>query len=77
MVFAVRLHTDAFELLWPDTVAWVDESGDEISFRTGPNPALTKPMIERLAMPAILSAIGRKLAPTVVFRNRDDLTSAS
>src|SRR5271157_4998096 len=75
LIFALRLHTDVFELLWPDTIAWLDH--EKMAFCTGPNPAVTKPMVERLAGLTTLSVVARKLAPTTALRNRDDLKALS
>ena len=75
LIFALRLHTDVFELLWPDTIAWLDH--EKMAFCTGPNPAVTKPMVERLAGLTTLSVVARKLAPTTTLRNRDDLKALS
>ena len=75
MIFALRLHTDVFELLWPDTIAWLDH--EKMAFCTGPNPLVTKPMVERLATLTTLSVVARKLAPTTALRNRDDVKALS
>ena len=75
LIFALRLHTDVFELLWPDTIAWLDH--EKMAFCTGPNPVVTKPLVERLTTLTTLSVVARKLAPTTVLRNRNDLKALS
>ncbi|MFI5020474.1 MAG: methyltransferase domain-containing protein [Alphaproteobacteria bacterium] len=77
LIFALRLHTDEFELLWPDRVAWVDHSGKEIVFCTGANPAVTQPLIERLAVATTLSVIARKTRETKLMRSRHDLKAST
>src|SRR5208282_1295625 len=71
LIFALRLHTDDFELLWPDRIGWVDHSEKEIAFRIGANPAVTQPLIERLVVATTLSAVARKPRETTVLRSRD------
>ena len=73
LILALRLHTDEFELLWPDRIGWVDHSEKEIAFRVGANPAVTQPLIERLLVATTLSAVARKPRETTVLRSRDDL----
>lgn len=75
LIFALRLHTDVFELLWPDTIAWLDH--EKMAFCTGPNPAVTKPLVERLATLTTLSVVACKPAPTTALRNRDDVKALS
>ena len=75
LIFALRLHTDVFELLWPDTISWLDY--EKMAFCTGPNPAVTKPMVERLATLTTLSVVACKLAPTTALRNRDNVEALS
>ena len=73
LIFALRLHTDEFELLWPDRIGWVDHAEKEIAFRIGANPAVAQPLIERLVVATTLSAVARKPRETTVLRSRDDL----
>jgi len=77
LIFALRLHTDEFELLWPDRLGWVDHSGNEIAFCTGANPAVTQPLIERLAVATTLSVIARKTRETTVMRSRHDIKAST
>jgi len=76
MILALRIHTDLFQLVWPEQVGWADHSGLEITFRSGPNSAASLPLTERLSAPTTFSAIANKKAPTRALRSRADLFPA-
>ena len=76
MILALRMHTDQFQLIWPEHVGWVDHSGPEIAFCSGPNSASSLPLIERLSAQTTFSAIADKTAPTLALRSRAGLAPA-
>ena len=76
MILALRMHTDQFQLVWPEEIGWTDDSGPEIVFCSGPNSAVSLPLIDRLSVPTTFSAIADKTAPTLALRSRAGLAPA-
>jgi uncharacterized protein YbaR (Trm112 family) len=76
MILALRMHTERFQLVWPEEVGWTDNSGPEIVFCSGPNPATSLPLIQRLSGQTTFSAIANKTAPTLLLRSRAGLVPA-
>lgn len=74
-IYAIRLHTDRFRLIWPEETAWNDESGEVIRFCHGPNPNFNKPLIDRLVSPGNVSIAAKKLNRTTILRDRKPLKS--
>jgi uncharacterized protein YbaR (Trm112 family) len=76
MIIALRMHTDRLQLIWPEEIGWTDDSGPEITFRSGTNSAASLPLIDRLSVPTTFSAIADKTSPTIALRSRADLLPA-
>jgi len=72
-ILATNMHTKDFRLLWPQKIAWTDESGDTVCLRQGPNPHYEKPLIEKLITAGNVSIAARKTASTTVLRDRSQL----
>ena len=76
MILALRMHTDQFQLVWPEEIGRTDDSGPEIIFCSGPNSAVSLPLIDRLSVPTTFSAIADKTSPTLALRPRAGLVPA-
>src|SRR5439155_2846331 len=67
VILALRMHTDQFQLVWPEDVGWTDHSGPEITFCSGPNSAVSLPSIDRFSAQTTFSAIADNTAPTLAL----------
>ena len=72
-IHALSLHTQDFQLIWPQEIAWTDESGDGVIFCRGPNPNYEKSLIHKLLSAGNLSFAARKTSRTTVLRDRSGL----
>jgi SAM-dependent methyltransferase len=72
-IYAIRLHTDIYRLIWPEETAWSDESGEVVRFCHGLNPNYNKPLIDKLVSPGNVSIAAKKLNRTTVLRDRKSL----
>ena len=72
-ILATSMHTKDYLLVWPQKVAWTDESGDTVCFCQGPNPHYEKPLIEKLITAGNVSIGARKTVSTTVLRDRSKL----
>jgi SAM-dependent methyltransferase len=73
LIVALRLHTEMFELIWPQNVGWARQVENEVVFESGPNSALEQPLVVRLSQPTTFSAVATKTRPTNVLRSRSGL----
>jgi SAM-dependent methyltransferase len=73
LIVALRLQTNVFDLIWPDRIGWARRQDSEVLFCTGPNPASTMGVVERLSIPTTFSAVAIKTSTTDLLRSRADL----